>query len=147
MVIVYVALTVVLVGLVVAVVVQRVGLPGVEPPVTTESFTPLPRGGVDLDAITELRFDPALRGYRMSQVDEVVDRLVDEIRLRDAEIARLRGEDTQRPQPTELNQLDEARADPEETGATQYTEDTEDTDETGTGIGPNRTGATRHGDL
>ena len=37
--------------------------------------------------------DTALRGYRMDQVDAVLDRLVDELRARDHEIDRLRAED------------------------------------------------------
>ncbi len=87
---VYLILAVVAVGLLAAVVVQRVTLPGVEDAVGTESFQPLPRGGVDPGDLDSLRFDPALRGYRMAQVDGVLERLVEELRLRDAEIARLR---------------------------------------------------------
>jgi DivIVA domain-containing protein len=39
-----------------------------------------------------LRFDLALRGYRMAQVDEVLRRLGTELQVRDAEIRRLRRE-------------------------------------------------------
>lgn len=95
----YAVLAVLLVGVLVAVVVLRISVPGVEDASTTESFRPLPRGGVDPDDVLDVRFDPAVRGYRMAQVDGVLERLVDEIRLRDAEIrlrdaqiARLRGE-------------------------------------------------------
>ncbi|WP_114558400.1 DivIVA domain-containing protein [Desertihabitans aurantiacus] len=55
-----------------------------------DTFTPaLPDrhwSGADLDA---LRFSTALRGYRMDQVDEVVDRLARELDRRDARIAEL----------------------------------------------------------
>lgn len=84
-------------GLVAAVVVLRSGVPGVPDPVTTESFEPPPRGGVEPDRLTDLQFDQAVRGYRMSQVDTVLDRLADELRERDAEIERLRGELAQAP--------------------------------------------------
>jgi DivIVA domain-containing protein len=41
--------------------------------------------------IDRLRFDLGLRGYRMDQVDEVLDRLANEIEARDARIAELTG--------------------------------------------------------
>lgn len=99
MTLVYAILAVIVVALLAAVVVQRVTLPGVPDAVGTESFDGrsleaahgLQRGGVDLEQVAQVRFDPALRGYRMAQVDQVIDRLVDEIRERDTEIARLRG--------------------------------------------------------
>lgn len=39
--------------------------------------------------VDKLRFALGLRGYRMDQVDEVLDRLRDEIALKDARIAEL----------------------------------------------------------
>jgi DivIVA domain-containing protein len=47
---------------------------------------PVFRGDIDL-----IRFDLGLRGYRMDQVDEVLDRLASEIEARDARIAELTG--------------------------------------------------------
>jgi len=44
------------------------------------------------DDLDRVRFGVVLRGYRMSEVDEVVDRLRDELADRDAEIAELRGD-------------------------------------------------------
>lgn len=79
-------------GVGLALLVLRSDVPGVPDPVTSESFEPLPRGGVDADALTDLRFDQAIRGYRMAQVDSVLDQVADELRERDAEIARLRAE-------------------------------------------------------
>ncbi|AIY01483.1 hypothetical protein ART_1884 [Arthrobacter sp. PAMC 25486] len=52
------------------------------PPVLLPS-TPMP-GDVD-----RLRFSLGLRGYRMDQVDEVLDRLRDELAARDARITEL----------------------------------------------------------
>lgn len=94
MIIAFVALVVLLVGLLAAVAVRRVPIPAVEPSVTTESFPGVPEGPLSARDIGELRFDQALRGYRMAQVDRTLDRLAAELTLRDAEIARLRGEDT-----------------------------------------------------
>jgi DivIVA domain-containing protein len=46
---------------------------------TTMSHVPLPDDPLTPGDLDGLRFDTALRGYRMSQVDEVVDRLRREI--------------------------------------------------------------------
>jgi DivIVA domain-containing protein len=92
MTLVLVILGVVALGLAAAALVMRTGVPGVPDPVTSESFQPLPRGGVSPEALIEVRFDQALRGYRMSQVDAVLDQLAEELRDRDAEIARLRAD-------------------------------------------------------
>ncbi|TAK68595.1 MAG: DivIVA domain-containing protein [Actinomycetota bacterium] len=48
--------------------------------------TPAVARAVDVD---EIRFDIGLRGYRMDEVDEVLDRLGDELSARDARIAAL----------------------------------------------------------
>jgi DivIVA domain-containing protein len=41
--------------------------------------TRLPAGEIDGDDVRELRFQQALRGYRMDEVDWVLDRLADEL--------------------------------------------------------------------
>jgi len=41
--------------------------------------------------IDEVRLPVALRGYRFAETDLLLDRLADELRARDEEIARLRG--------------------------------------------------------
>ncbi|NGN82859.1 DivIVA domain-containing protein [Arthrobacter silviterrae] len=48
----------------------------------------LPAGAVPAD-IDRLRFALGLRGYRMDQVDEVLDRLRDELAAKDSRIAEL----------------------------------------------------------
>lgn len=92
-----IVLLVLVIGLVVAGV---IGLFGghLDPPVRTSAFEQLPpavRPG-DVDA---LRFDQTLRGYRMGQVDDTLDRLRDaladkdrELAERDARIAELTGQ-------------------------------------------------------
>lgn len=49
----------------------------------------LPEGRVAAADVHDLRFALGLRGYRMDQVDAVLDRLATEIADRDEELARL----------------------------------------------------------
>lgn len=49
----------------------------------------LPAGEVTRSDVDGLRFTLALRGYRMDEVDAVLDRLLDELDRRDARIAEL----------------------------------------------------------
>ena len=90
MIIVVAVVAVLLVGAVAAWVVSRVDVPGVPAAVTTESARPLPAGPLSADDLHDVRFDQAVRGYRMRQVDEALARLGQELVERDAEIARLR---------------------------------------------------------
>jgi DivIVA domain-containing protein len=62
-------------------------LPEVEPDRSPRGR--LPSGDITREQVDGLRFTLALRGYRMDEVDEVLDRLVDEIEARDARIAEL----------------------------------------------------------
>lgn len=43
------------------------------------------------EELRDAQFDLAFRGYRMAEVDALLDRLADEVAVRDAEIARLNG--------------------------------------------------------
>ena len=54
------------------------------------SHVPLPDDQLTPDDIDALRFDTAMRGYRMSQVDAVIDRLRREIGDLDDELSRAR---------------------------------------------------------
>ena len=56
------------------------------------SHEPLPDEPIEDADFDDLVFDVGLRGYRMSQVDGVVDRLRRELREKNEEIAVLRGE-------------------------------------------------------
>ena len=51
----------------------------------------LPDGEVGRADVDGLRFTLALRGYRMDEVDDVLDRLAAEVSERDARIAELEG--------------------------------------------------------
>lgn len=90
MIIVIVVLSVLALGVVLAVIVSRTSLPGVEDAVTTASFAGLPEGPLFRPDLDQVRLDLAFRGYRMDQVDAVLARLGDELTLRDTEIGRLR---------------------------------------------------------
>ncbi len=95
------------IGLVAAVAVGRIG-GGLDEPASSLPGRGLPPGPFTLDDVDRVRFSPAFRGYRMDEVDDVVDRLVDELRRREDELAALRalpgrGEETladfRRPTP------------------------------------------------
>lgn len=92
-----IVLLVLVIGLVVAGV---IGLYGghLDPPVRTSPFEQLALP-VTPDDVDSLRFDQTLRGYRMGQVDDTLDRLRDaladkdrELAERDARIAELTGQ-------------------------------------------------------
>jgi DivIVA domain-containing protein len=53
------------------------------------------------DDVTHLRFSLAFRGYRMSEVDEALDRLSTEIAQRDARIEQLTGRPYETPPEAE----------------------------------------------
>ncbi|MGB3259086.1 MAG: DivIVA domain-containing protein [Ornithinimicrobium sp.] len=80
-------------GVIVAVIVSRSAIPGVEAPVSTQSYAGLPPGPVHSSDLDGVRLDLAFRGYRMDQVDAVLDRLRQELVSRDQEIDRLRAQE------------------------------------------------------
>ena len=53
----------------------------------------LPPSPLQPEDVTAVRFDMALRGYRMSEVDEVLERLAADLRARDERIAALEAAD------------------------------------------------------
>lgn len=71
----------------------RDGLPEVpadaERPSTFDTEAPV--GTLTVSDIEAIRLEQAPRGYRMEDVDVLVERLTQEIEARDAEISRLRG--------------------------------------------------------
>lgn len=93
-----IVLLVVVIGLVIFGIVGHFGA-HLEEPTGTSPFESLPRGVVTPEDIDEVRFDQTLRGYRMGQVDEVLDRLRAELVARDDEIALLRRESLHGAQP------------------------------------------------
>lgn len=72
---------------------------GMGRPTSSLSHEPLPDEPIQDADFDDLVFDVALRGYRMTQVDGVVDRLRRELREKDEEIAVLRGEQSRHDEP------------------------------------------------
>lgn len=67
----------------------------VAPPVRDEPPWDLPADrAMRPDEVDAVRLPVALRGYRFAETDILLDRLADELRARDAEIARLRALDS-----------------------------------------------------
>ncbi|QCU77697.1 DivIVA domain-containing protein [Citricoccus sp. SGAir0253] len=93
---------VVVVGLAALALAGRTGFaaPLAEPlPTLPPVLLPAEPGPADVAAV---RFSPGLRGYRMDQVDEVLECLAAALAARDAEIERLRGrEDGAVPRPAD----------------------------------------------
>jgi DivIVA domain-containing protein len=58
-------------------------------PVSTVPPVSLPEEELSVEGLGRLRFAPALRGYRMDQVDAVLDRVGEELSVRDARIHAL----------------------------------------------------------
>ena len=64
----------------------------IAPPIRDEPPWDLPASRrLDADDVASVRLPVALRGYRFAETDLLLDRLGEELRARDAEIARLRG--------------------------------------------------------
>jgi DivIVA domain-containing protein len=82
--------------LAVAVVALAVGLVtgrlsgGLDPVPSSSPFRGLPAEGVGPADLDVLRFTTVLRGYRMDEVDRVLDQVAVELRRRDEEVDRLR---------------------------------------------------------
>ncbi len=65
---------------------------GMGRPTSTLRHEPLPEDRLTDDDLAALELDVTARGYRMSQVDGVLDRLRLELRSRDEEVAALQAE-------------------------------------------------------
>jgi DivIVA domain-containing protein len=65
-------------------------LVGLPEPTTTVPALQLPSGRFTAADLDRLHFSTGLRGYRMDEVDEVLDRLSGELREREAELDELR---------------------------------------------------------
>ena len=94
-----VVVTAVLVGVVFLALGRGEGLPDQEPDDVIVDIPP--EGALDASDVASLRLPMAIRGYRMSEVDEVLDRLAAELALRDARIRELEGRPGRRAAPAE----------------------------------------------
>jgi DivIVA domain-containing protein len=82
-------IVVVLIGLSAAAVMGRIG-GFLSEATSSQAFGGVPAESLSTDDIARLHFDQALRGYRMSQVDEVIDSLSARLGELEAEVASLR---------------------------------------------------------
>jgi len=81
-------IVVLLIGLTTAAVMGRISGFMAEP-TSSLAFAGVPAGPLSEDDIAQVHFDQALRGYRMDQVDEVIDALSARLRELETEIASL----------------------------------------------------------
>jgi len=65
-------------------------IPGMQPTVPDRGEDGLPDGALTPPDVDRARFGLAFRGYRMEEVDAVLDRLRDELAAKDAELSALR---------------------------------------------------------
>ena len=79
-------IVVLLIGLTAAAVMGRIGGFMAEP-TSSHAFSGVPTGSLSADDIGQLHFDQGLRGYRMDQVDEVIDALSARLRELETEVA------------------------------------------------------------
>jgi DivIVA domain-containing protein len=83
-----VLIVILLIGLTAAAVMGKIG--GFMADATSsQSFGGVPAGPLSTDDLAKLRFDQALRGYRMNQVDEVIDALSARLHELESEVASL----------------------------------------------------------
>lgn len=85
----FIVVAVLLVGVFAAMVAGRVSYDPMAATVTTQPDTGLAEDFVARDVAT-VHFDTALRGYRMDQVDGVLDRLQDRLAEQESQLAALR---------------------------------------------------------
>lgn len=89
------------IGVVIAVAMLAVGRLGELAPVAPDR-APLdvPPGPLAADDVDAVRFAVGLRGYRMDEVDQVLDRVADDLAVRDARIAELEARLGERAAPS-----------------------------------------------
>ena len=79
-----VLIVILLIGLTTAAVMGKIG-GFMADPTSTQSFSGIPDGALSTDGLAQLHFDQALRGYRMDQVDQVIDALTARVRELESE--------------------------------------------------------------
>jgi DivIVA domain-containing protein len=79
-------IVVLLIGLTAAAVMGKIG-GFMSEPTSSHAFSGVPTGSLSADDIGQLHFDQGLRGYRMDQVDEVIDALSARLRELETEVA------------------------------------------------------------
>jgi DivIVA domain-containing protein len=118
----FVLIVVLLIGLTTAAAMGKIG-GFMADPTSSQSFGGVPEGPLSTSDLVELRFDQALRGYRMDQVDEVIDALSARIRDLESEVASVSAPGGELPAPVEPEALgggrDEVSSDTDDPRATR----------------------------
>lgn len=83
-----VLIVIVIIGLTVAAVMGTVS-GSMADPTSSRSFSGVPAGPFSAADVARLHFDQALRGYRMDEVDEVIDALTGRLRELESQVASL----------------------------------------------------------
>lgn len=86
----FIAIAVVVIGVLAALLAGRISYDPMAPATASQRDPGLDEQFVAHD-LADLHFDTALRGYRMDQVDSVLDRLQERIAAQEREIEALRG--------------------------------------------------------
>ncbi|MGE9809132.1 MULTISPECIES: DivIVA domain-containing protein [unclassified Janibacter] len=86
----FIAVAVLVAGLGAALILGRITYDPLDEAVSSTGPVDLPEGLLTPRDIDEIHFDTALRGYRMDQVDDVLDRLLMQVADQEREIRRLR---------------------------------------------------------
>ena len=79
----------------------RGSLPEADPAPEIAGLDDVPLGSLSPDEVEHVRIDQALRGYRMDEVDALVDRLTAEIAVRDDQLALREAEIERLKEPRE----------------------------------------------
>ena len=108
-----VLIVVLLIGLTTAAVMGKIG-GFMADPASSQSFAGLPAGPLSAGAIAQLHFDQALRGYRMEQVDEVIDALSARVLELESEVAPQSATGSSLPRAGESHDVSTGPGDPQE---------------------------------
>jgi hypothetical protein len=87
---VYALVAIVAVGALYGIALLFLGQEHISPPAADQAPWAISDEQLDAQDIVEVRLPVALRGYRFAETDLLLDRLTDELRLRDEEISQLR---------------------------------------------------------
>jgi len=92
----FVLVVILLIGLTTAAVMGKIG-GFLADPTSSQSFGGVPAGSLSAGDVAQLHFDQGLRGYRMDQVDQVIDALSNRLTELEADVDSLRATATASP--------------------------------------------------
>jgi DivIVA domain-containing protein len=111
-------IVVLLIGLTAAAVMGKIGGFLAEP-TSSHAYAGVPSGSLSADDIGGLHFDQGLRGYRMDQVDDVIDALSARLRELETEVASLGSPEPPSPEQVSSEQVSPEPPSPEQVSSEQ----------------------------